>query len=390
MDRLLFVDDDPAILRIFRRMFASPSCTVEIANSAEEALPMIAQADFDAIISDFSMTGMNGAEFLERAYALRPSTMRILVTGHTDFGAAVAAVNRGCVFRIVRKPWQDDDLRFLVKLAVETRRGEQERREMSQMLAEKNRALACANSDLRRLNQHLDAMVRERTANLLDALISALDFRDTETLNHSKRVSAYALRLGRELGLSGDELSVVAQGALLHDIGKIGVPDSVLLKPGALTEEEWDLMRRHPALGADLLKPIEFLRDAREIVLQHQEKFDGTGYPARLKGVEICIGARIFAVVDTFDAITSDRPYRKGAPYEKARLEIERVAGTQLDPRVTAAFSNVAESVWASIRDQVESGSSTMKLLADSMCPAEELEAVGLSALPAVVLKAVG
>ena len=392
MCRLLFVDDDPAILRIFQRMF-SRTCQVDVAPDGETALGMLEQDDYDVIISDFSMGRMNGAELLAHARAHHPDTMRILITAHTDFNAAVAAVNKGEVFRLVRKPWDDEDLRFCIKAAIDDRRGHVERREMAKMLAEKNRALANANGDLRRLNMHLDAMVQERTNNLLDALISALDFRDTETLNHSKRVSAYARRLGLELGLSPEELQVVSQGALLHDIGKIGVPDAVLLKPGALDEEEWALMKRHPALGADLLKPIDFLRTAREVVLQHQEKFDGTGYPGGLKGSEICIGGRIFAVVDTYDAITSDRPYRKGAPYAKARAEIERVAGTQLDPMCTAAFGCVPESDWHEIRELVDQGSLTAALLrceAPASPLGESLDTVDPLLFALALTKAVG
>ncbi len=390
MTRLLFVDDDPAILRIFQRMFTRPDTQVDVAQDAVRALPLIEKNDYDVVISDFSMPGMSGAELLARACELRPDSMRILVTAHTDFGAAVAAINRGEVFRIARKPWDDDDLRFSLKLAVETRRANLERREMARQLAEKNGALATANARLRQLNQRLDAAVQQRTVNLLDALINALDFRDTETLNHSKRVSAYARRLGEELRLSSHELVVVAQGALLHDIGKIGVPDAVLLKPGKLDEQEWELMRRHPALGSDLLAPIEFLREAREIVFQHHERFDGGGYPSRIAGDAICIGARIFAVVDTYDAITSDRPYRKGAPYAPARAEILRVTGSQLDPVVTEAFARISEAEWHKIREEVEHGSSTATMVCErSRELGEEFELKG-NELAASILPMLG
>ena len=184
-------------------------------------------------------------------------------------------------------------------------------------------------------------------------MTAALDMRDNETQLHSRRVSAYAFRLAVEVGLDENDCRTVEQGALLHDVGKIGVPDSVLLKPGKLDEDEWRVMKRHPAIGSDLLSHIDFLEGARQIIVQHQERFDGKGYPRGLAGSDICIGARIFAVVDTYDAITSDRPYRAAQPYEAAAAEIARAAGTQLDPTVTAAFLRLPADVWHEIRDAV-------------------------------------
>ena len=151
----------------------------------------------------------------------------------------------------------------------------------------------------------------------------------------------------------GGDLLTIEQGALLHDIGKIGVRDAILLKPGPLTEDEWTEMRLHPELGYKLLQRIEYLHEAAQIVLQHQEKFDGTGYPARLKGEQIHIGARCFHVADTLDAITSDRPYRKSQPYEKARAEIERCTGSQFDPVVVDGFLRVTKDEWDAIRARI-------------------------------------
>jgi putative nucleotidyltransferase with HDIG domain len=170
-------------------------------------------------------------------------------------------------------------------------------------------------------------------------------------------VSLYAARLAQAMGLDEVTVRVVEQGALLHDIGKIGVPDSVLLKPGPLTDDEWKVMKRHPGIGYDLLRSIDFLDGARDIIVQHQERFDGNGYPRALRGEDSSVGARIFACVDTYDAITSDRPYRKGRPYEVAREEIQRCAGTQLDPKVVEAFVSVPEGSWHDIRDQVREAS---------------------------------
>ena len=158
------------------------------------------------------------------------------------------------------------------------------------------------------------------------------------------------------MGITGKALRDIRLGALLHDVGKIGIPDSILQKPGPLTPEEWKLMKKHPDLGARLLERIKFLEGAIPIVLNHQERFDGTGYPKGFRGKEIPLGARIFAVVDTFDSMTSDRPYRKALNYQAALKEIRENAGTQFDPEVAAVFTTIPPAEWKSIRSQIESG----------------------------------
>jgi response regulator RpfG family c-di-GMP phosphodiesterase len=229
------------------------------------------------------------------------------------------------------------------------------------------------NGQLREINLRLEEMVRVRTQALLEGLIAALDYRDAETQWHSRRVSLYARRLAQALRIEEPELTVIEHGALLHDIGKIGVRDRVLLKPGPLTTEEWSEMKRHPELGWALLQRVDYLRPASSIVLQHQEKFDGSGYPGRLKGADIVIGARIFHVVDTLDAITSDRPYRKARPFEDARDEIVRCAGTQFDPAVVDAFLAVPAEEWERIRLDVETVAVLSADLAENPPAADEL-----------------
>ena len=187
----------------------------------------------------------------------------------------------------------------------------------------------------------------------LDALVAALDMRDKETEGHSQRVVAYSLRLARELGVRGGELTALRRGSLLHDIGKIGVPDAVLLKPGPLDDDERLIIQRHPELGVRVLRDIQFLASAIPVVGNHHERWDGDGYPRGLRGDAIPLGARIFGVVDTFDAITSDRPYREGRPYAVAREEIVKGRGSQFDPSVVEAFLAVPEDEWSSLRQSV-------------------------------------
>jgi len=184
----------------------------------------------------------------------------------------------------------------------------------------------------------------------LKALTAALDKRDSETAGHSERVVSFSLRLGRELGLDTEQMRSLEFGSLLHDIGKIGVPDAILRKPSHLTEEEWREMRQHPSHGQQILRGIEFLEGAARVVAQHHERWDGTGYPLGLKGDAIDINARIFAVADAFDAITSDRVYRGCKSYECAADELERHAGAQFDPRVVEAFRRVPREEWEELR----------------------------------------
>jgi HD-GYP domain-containing protein (c-di-GMP phosphodiesterase class II) len=187
----------------------------------------------------------------------------------------------------------------------------------------------------------------------LDALSAALDLRDRETEGHSRRVVEYTARLAEQIGLDKETIKNIRRGALIHDIGKIGVPDAVLHKPGPLDGEERKIIERHPQAGYDMLAGIPYLREEIQIVLGHQEKWDGTGYPHGLRGEEITLGARLFMIADTFDALTSDRPYRQGRPYEMARKLIEDESDKQFDPQAVAAFLAVPPEEWTQIRARV-------------------------------------
>jgi HD-GYP domain-containing protein (c-di-GMP phosphodiesterase class II) len=211
--------------------------------------------------------------------------------------------------------------------------------------------LRIKNSDLIQLAARLQ-MANDAVLNTyrgtLEALVTALDARDNEVQGHSYRVSAYSQVVAEKMGIEqgSPEWEAILRGALLHDVGKIGVRDAVLLKPGKLDEREWAEMRAHSEIGFGILRDVEFLRPAATLVRAHHERFDGAGYPLGLKGEQIPLGARIFSVCDTFDAITTDRPYRKAAPPQAAVAEIRRCAGTQFDPAVVEVFEQVWPQLW--------------------------------------------
>jgi response regulator RpfG family c-di-GMP phosphodiesterase len=346
--RILYVDDEPGLCRAFARLFREDArLSVSTASTPEEAVDLIGRESFDVIVSDLRMPGMSGLELLATVRRTTPDTRRLLVSGYADFESALDAINEVGIDRLLTKPWQNEEVRSAINTAVDLALLQRENVRV-------NRELRQRTAELERINQHLDALVEERTSNLLDGLVSALDLRDSETQWHSRRVGRYARRLAHQMNISGRELDDIERGATLHDIGKIGVRDAVLLKPGPLDESEWAEMRRHPALGAEILKGIGFLERARLIPLHHQERYDGTGYPQGRKGEEICIGARIFAVVDTYDAITSDRPYRKCRTYEVARQEIEKFSGTQFDPMVVQSWLRIPQAEWDAIREALE------------------------------------
>src|SRR5262245_22619573 len=291
------------------------------------------------------MPGRDGIWLLEAFRERYPETAVIMLTGYGDTEAAVDCLRRGAVDYLLKPPKLTDLIRAIER-ALAKRRIELARKRYQKKLERKVRdrttELRTALKDIAITYQHT-----------LLALVSALDAREHETSDHSQRVVEYTTAIAQRLSIRGPELDEIGRGALLHDIGKIGVPDAVLLKPGKLTPEEWVEMRKHPDIGFNMIRPIKFLSTPSEIVLSHQERFDGQGYPRNLRGSEIHIGARIFSVADTLDAMTSDRPYRKRTTFPNAIAEISRCAGTQFDPEVVRAFLDIGEAGLMKIRDDM-------------------------------------
>ncbi len=342
-ERFLVVDDDPQITEALGKIITTLGFEVITHSDPVEA---VKETEFDVVLTDFMMPGMSGVEMLRSLRMRNSDAVRLMITAANDFKVAMQAVNEGEVFRLISKPWTLAELRNAVTQAVEYLRLKRDHQRLQD-------EVALRNLELLKLNTTLEQQVTERTSGLLEGMIRALDYRDTETQWHSWRVARCTRRIAEAYGITGDELVHIEQGALLHDIGKIGVRDAILLKPGPLTPEEWVEMKKHPELGFRMLKNISYLRPAAEIVYQHQEKWNGLGYPRGLKGEEITIGARLFCIADTMDAIVSDRPYRKGSPLEVAIKEIGRLAGTQFDPKAVEVFLSIPSSEWIRIRDEI-------------------------------------
>src|SRR5579872_4997078 len=339
--RVLAVDDERAACKLLAVMLRSPVFCCTTAATGEEALAVLQRERFDAVISDLQMPGLGGLELLAHVRRSYPHIAFLVTTGVDDVDVGVQAMRSGADDYLV-KPLHENAVLASLESALHKRHLERQVEEY---------------------REHLEEMVAERTSQLREALLhversyedtlqslgAAIDLRDNETAGHSQRVRRYALEIARAMGWSETLLLNLARGAYLHDIGKLGIADGILLKPGPLTAEERKLMERHVQIGFDLVKDIAFLANAAEIVLTHHERYDGGGYPRGLKGEEILLNARIFAVADTLDAITSDRPYRRASSFESARETIRRCSGSQFDPQIVDVFLGIPPETWAAL-----------------------------------------
>jgi len=342
--RILVVDDEAPIRDILRQYLSEQGHEVEQASDGVEALVCLAKSDIELVVTDVRMPVMGGLELLANIGARHHDVGVVMLTACDDVASAVRAMQSGALDYVL-KPFRLEDLGGTVDRALAAYR--QLRRDRLQ-LAELE---ILVNEQARQLRQVLKQL-HDVWEKALDAMVAALDAREHEPESHSKRVSEYAARLASTVGVEAGLLEAIRRGAMLHDIGKIGIPDSVLLKPGKLTGAEWVEMRKHPQIGFWILEGIEVLKPACQIVLTHHENFNGTGYPDGLQDVGIPIGSRIFSVVDSLDAMTSDRPYRKAMSYERARREIEEGCGLQYDPDVVRSFLSIPPGDWAEIREQ--------------------------------------
>ena len=340
-DHILIVDDEPAVLELVGTMLSRKGFKTTTSGSAMEAISRIqaAPGHYDILLTDLSMPGKSGIDLLHEITAADDSIVKIVMTGFATVDTAVDCL-REDAYDFIQKPIRLGELTALIQRAVEYRN------------------LKIENT---RYQQHLEEIIRERSAKLvetleevkrshrftLDALVAMLDARQRQTGLHSVRARDLAVLLGQKMSLTSETMDAIASGAFLHDIGKIGVPDAILLKPGPLLPEEWVIMRSHSEIGYNILRSNPYLKEAAELVRAHHERFDGGGYPRGLKGEAICIGARIFAIVDAYDAMRSDRSYRKSMPIPQCIEEIVRHSGTQFDPKIVKVFLECQEDLEA-------------------------------------------
>lgn len=350
---VLFVDDEVNILKALQRLLRHEGWTVLTASRGSEALELLRRHPAQVVVSDQRMPEMNGVELLSAIRQQHPNIVRMMLTGYTEMDVAVEAINHGEIYRLITKPWNDEELKATLRQAFDHYALKNEIKRLNQVTREQNLRL-------QDMNKNLEGKVRERTKQLAEkhqelriayvqtirALAEAVDAKDAYTRGHSERVGVYASKMGRELGLPKEVIERVYISGLLHDVGKIGVRDAVITKPDRLTPEEYEEIKAHPEIGARILQPVAFLSDVVSCVRHHHEWYDGSerGYPDRLQGDRIPLPSRIIIVADTVEAMTSDRPYRNGLELECVVRELVKYSGSQFDPKCVDVMLRLLET----------------------------------------------
>ncbi len=343
--KILIVDDEEAIREVVSTLLEVLGYECASVGNGRLAQEFLGNHPVDLVLSDMVMPEMDGLSLVEWLRKAEPDVPVIMVTAIHDLATALEAIRRGA-YDYILKPFEKDQLYVSVRRALEHRRLVLENRNYQRTLEEQvKERTAQLQGALQQLEQSYD--------DTLEALGGALDLKDAETEGHCKRVTAFTIAIAKTMHVDQGLLPQIARAAFLHDIGKMAIPDVILRKPGPLTPEERDIMRTHCEIGYNMVKRIPFLRGAAEIVLAHQEFYDGSGYPRGLRGEEIPLGARIFAVADALDAMISDRVYRKALSIKHAQEEIQRCSGTQFDPRVVEVFITMQSTLWTELRENI-------------------------------------
>lgn len=349
--RIAFVDDEELVLWPLSRIFENEPYEVYTFDTPSKAIEALKQHAFCLVVSDQMMPEMDGTEFLAQVRERWPDTVRILMTGYAETETVIRAINQGSVFRFVSKPWEIRELKQIVKDAIDQYRLVSEHRELTRLTEEQNRELIELNQGLEKRVQNRTRQLRQNEEELkntltqlrksLEGTIQALaltaEVRDPYTAGHQRRVADLSRAIGQKMGLPQDQVDGVRMAGSIHDLGKIYVPSEILNKPGKLRPTEFELVKSHSEVGYEILKTITFPWPVAEIELQHHERLDGSGYPNGIKGDEILLEARIVAVADVVESMSSHRPYRPALGIEKALEEIEVGRGTLFDERVVDA-----------------------------------------------------
>ena len=308
-DTVLFVDDEQNILNAVKRLFMSDTIDVLTASTALEGMELMKRNTVAVIVSDNMMPGMNGIAFLEWTKTVSPDSVRILMTGYADLHSAIESINRGEVFRFVTKPWNDTELSQIVLDSID--------------------------------RYKIVSSIKSADEAKLLSLAQTIELKDPYTKGHCERVATYALMLADGMDLSDVMKKNIKYGSWLHDCGKIGVPEIILNKPSELDDEQFATMKKHSRWGADVAKTAQLPEPVVNIALYHHERFNGEGYPLGLKGINIPLEARVVAIADAFDAMTSDRPYRKKLSKEEAIAVITNSKSSSFDPALVDIFVSV-------------------------------------------------
>jgi putative nucleotidyltransferase with HDIG domain len=338
-ERILVVDNEKGTHNLITSMLVAADYECREAAGGIEALTMLASGEeFDLMFTNLKMADLDGIGLLEHTAKQYPNMPVVIVTGLMDVSAAFAAIRKGA-YDYLMKPFESEQSLAVVRRALEYRRLK------LQTGAYQTNLEALVSAKTHQLRQII--LTLERSYDItLEGFGDALALKDANTAEHSKRVTAFTVGIARAMGLPINEIVVISRGAFLHDIGKLATPEAILRKPDALTPDEIAIMRDYCFRGYEMLKKIPFVAEAAEIVYSHQEFYDGTGYPRGLKGEQIPLGARLVAVANRLDAITSNQPYRAAQSLRAAREEIQHWSGRQFDPAIVRIFLDMPDTAW--------------------------------------------
>ena len=331
--KIVGVDDEEGILDSLRVLLEDTSYEFVGITNPVEAIERVRQEHFDLMLLDFMMTPLHGDEVVEEIRKFNKELYILLLTGHKDLAPPLETIKRLDIQGYCEKSDKFDQLLLLIESAIKS---------VKQM------------DEIKRINEKLEdskEQLEQAYLDMVQTLRYTVEAKDSYTRGHSDRVSEYSVLIGEKLGLPAEQIKTLRIGGLFHDIGKIGIPDSILLKPAKLTDEEYSQIKNHPSIGAHILGSAAIFQDIIPIVKHHHERYDGNGYPSRLKGEEIPYLARIAAVADTFDAMTSRRSYRGPIDIEHVKEEIKRCEGTQFDPQIAEVFIEILNNDFDKIKE---------------------------------------
>lgn len=329
--KIIAVDDEMGIVDSLSIFLKRSGYDFTGVTNPMEAIERVKNEHFDLMILDFIMEPIHGDQVVEEIRKFNKELYILLLTGHKDLAPPLETIRKLDIQGYCEKSDKFDQLLLLIESGIKS---------IAQM------------NEIKRMNEELSDTYEKLEKAYLDSIETlrfTVEAKDPYTRGHSDRVSEYSVLIGQKLGLSEEDIKTLKVGGLFHDIGKIGIPDSILLKEAKLTDDEYSQIKNHPSIGAHILCNAEVFKDIIPIVKHHHEKFDGTGYPSRLKGEDIPYFARIAAVADTFDAMTSKRTYRNALSIDIVRAEIERCSGTQFDPEIAKVFLNILDNDYAEI-----------------------------------------